>query len=158
MIKQVTDPSQQKEMNRKKQRRKIEFNGSHKEDSLLIGNFGDVEFTAKGFFDLSGMIYSKQVIEFTVIGEGFIRFHGTCGKLFIHLVKGKCDLDFSKLTSKEVTCVSLRDNSQTILGPTKIISRANLQDEAILKYDGKARLQSYSMLGNSRIEKIFALD
>ncbi|MEO7992445.1 MAG: hypothetical protein ABI663_23040 [Chryseolinea sp.] len=145
-------------MNTNKQRRKIEFNGSHKDDSLLIGNFGNVEFTAKGIFELSGMIYSKQAIEFTVIGEGFIRFHGSCSKIFIHLVKGNCILDFSKLTSREVTCVSLRDNSQTILGPTEIICRANLQDDAILKYHGKARLQSYSILGNSRIEKIFEFD
>jgi hypothetical protein len=41
-----------------------------------------------------------------------------------------------------------------MVGPTKIISRANLQDEAILTYDSKARLENFSILGNSRIEMI----
>jgi hypothetical protein len=135
-----------------KHSRKIEFDGDHKNDSLLIGNFGDVEFTAKGVFELSGMIYSKKTVEFTVIGSGLIRFHGVCKKIIIHLVKGDCLLDFSKLTTKEVCCVSLRDTSEIMVGPTKLISRANLQDEAVLKYSGTPRLQSYSIAGRSRIE------
>lgn len=137
-----------------KQTRKIEFDGDHKNDSLLIGNFGDVEFTAKGSFELSGMIYSKKNVEFTVAGSGFIRFHGVCKKLIIHMVKGDCVLDFSKLTSKEVCCVSLRDTSRIMVGPTKLISRANLQDQAILEYSGTPRLQSYSIAGRSRIELV----
>lgn len=100
------------------------------------------------------MIYSKKTVEFTVIGSGVIRFHGLCHKVIIHLVKGNCILDFSRLISKEVICVSLRDNSHTMVGPTRVISRANLQDDAILTYSGKTRLQSYSVSGNSRIEFI----
>jgi hypothetical protein len=134
-------------------RRKIEFDGDHKSDSLLIGNFGDVEFIAKGCFDLSGMIYSKNTVEFTVIGNGNIRFHGFCKKLIIHLVKGDCILDFSALTSKEVCCISLRDKSRTMVGPTKIISRANVQDEAVLNYASKPLLQNYSIIGKARIEQ-----
>ncbi|MEO5980650.1 MAG: hypothetical protein ABIS36_11420 [Chryseolinea sp.] len=135
-----------------KQLRKIEYEGDHKIDSLLIGNFGDVEFTARGKFELSGMIYSKKSVAFTIIGTGLIRFHGVCQKLTIHLVKGNCTLDFSELTCSEVCCVSLRDNSTTVIGPTKVISRANLQDEAVLKYRGTPRLQSYTLSGSSRIE------
>jgi hypothetical protein len=61
-------------------------------------------------------------------------------------------VDFSRLSSKEVCCVSLRDNSRTLVGPTQIISRANLQDDAVLTYSGKPLLQSYSVAGRSRIE------
>jgi len=135
-----------------KQLRRIEYEGDHKIDSLLIGNFGDVEFTARGNFELSGMIYSKKSVAFTIIGEGLIKFHGVCQKVIIHLVKGNCVLDFSELTSSEVCCVSLRDNSTTMLGPTKLITRANLQDGAVLKYKGTPRLQNYTLSGSSRIE------
>jgi hypothetical protein len=137
----------------KTKRTKMSFEGDHKSDSLMIGNFGDVEFLAKGVFDLSGMIYSKKTVEFTVIGTGNIRFHGFCKKLIIHLVKGECILDLSALTSKEVLCVSLRDKSKTMVGPTKIITRANVQDEAILKYSNKSLLIDYSIVGNAKIEQ-----
>jgi len=128
------------------------FEGDHKSDSLLIGNFGDVEFLAKGVFDLSGMIYSKQTVEFTVVGTGNIRFHGYCKKLVIHLVKGECVLDLSALTTKEVWCISLRDRSRTMVGPTRVIGRANVQDDAVLKYPCQAFLRDYSIVGNARIE------
>lgn len=134
-------------------RRKIEFDGDHKSDSLLIGNFGDVEFFARGSFDLSGMIYSKKTVEFTVIGTGNIKFHGFCRKLIIHLVKGECVLDFSALTSREVSCISLRDKSRTMVGPTRVITRANVQDEAVLNYSSKPLLQNYSIAGKARIEQ-----
>lgn len=134
--------------------RKIEYEGDHKIDSLLIGNFGDVEFTAKGNFELSGMIYSKKSVAFNIIGNGLIKFHGVCSKIIIHIVKGNCTLDFSDLVSSEVCCVSLRDNSTTMIGPTKLISRANLQDEAVLRFKGTPRLQSYTLSGSSRIESM----
>jgi hypothetical protein len=137
-------------------RKKIEYEGHHKTDSLLIGNFGDVEFIAKGNFDISGMIYSKKTVEFTVIGNGTIRFNGFCKKIIIHLVKGECTLDLSALSSKEVCCISLRDRSQIWLGPTKVITRANVQDEAIFKYASKPVLKSYSVIGNAKIECIAA--
>jgi len=134
--------------------RKIEYDGEHKDDSILIGNFGDVDFIARGDFELSGMIYSKQTVTFTVLGKGLIKFHGVCHKLIVNLVKGDCILDFTELESHEVSCVSLRDNSRTFIGPTRIISRANLQDEAILKYNGNPRILNYTVSGNSRIEAV----
>lgn len=132
--------------------RKIEYDGEHKDDSILIGNFGDVDFIAKGDFELSGMIYSKQTVTFTVLGKGLIKFHGVCNKAIINLVKGDCVLDLSQLESHEVVCISLRDSSKTLIGPTKIISRANLQDDAVMKYIGNPRVHNYTVSGNSRIE------
>lgn len=135
------------------QPRTIEFTGEHKQDSLLIGNHGNVQFIAKGNFDLSGMIYSKKTVEFTLIGNGLIRFRGFCQKVIIHLVKGNCTLDLSELGSEEVCCFSLRDTSRIMIGPTKIISRANVQDDAIFNYCKRPLLRSYSVAGNGRIEQ-----
>jgi hypothetical protein len=132
--------------------RKIEFTGDHKNDSLLIGNHGDVQFIANGTFDLSGMIYSKRTVEFTLVGSGFIRFTGFCKRIIIHLVKGDCVLDLSEVSSKEVCCFSLRDRSKIMLGPTKVITRANVQDEAIFNYSSNALVRSYSVVGRARLE------
>lgn len=132
--------------------RRIKYEGDHRHDSLLIGNFGDVEFTANGNFELSGMIYSRKTVVFNIIGNGLVRFHGVCSKIIIHIVKGNCTLDLSDLTSTEVCCFSLRDNSTTMIGPTRLISYADLQDKAVLKYKGKPRVQSYTLSGSSRIE------
>jgi hypothetical protein len=96
-------------------------------------------------------------VAFTVVGQGLIRFHGVCQKLIIHLVKGDCIVDFSQLSASEVSCISLRDTSRTILGPTKLISRANLQDAATLTYKGHPRLQNYTLSGMSRIEGMDAI-
>jgi hypothetical protein len=134
--------------------RRIEFQGNHKSDSLLIGNHSDVEFIASGNFDLSGMIYSKKTVEFTLIGSGLVRFTGFCKKIIIHLVKGDSILDLSELSSREVCCFSLRDRSRIMIGPTKVISRANIQDEAIFNYASKPLVKSYSLVGRGRIEQI----
>jgi hypothetical protein len=137
--------------------RRIEFQGVHKNDSLLIGNHGDVEFIANGSFDLSGMIYSRKTVEFTVIGSGLIRFTGFCKRIIIHLVKGDSILDLSELSSKEVCCFSLRDRCRIMIGPTKVISRANVQDEAVFNYASNPLLQSYSVVGKARIEPVAAV-
>ena len=133
--------------------RRIEFLGDYKNDSLLIGNHGDVELIVNGCFDLSGMIYSRKTVEFTVIGSGLIRFTGFCKKVIIHLVKGDCILDLSGLSSKEVSCISLRDRSRIMIGPTKVISRANVQDEAIFYYASMPLVRSYSLAGKARLER-----
>jgi hypothetical protein len=140
----------------KKSRSKMVFDGDHHADSLMIGNYGDVEILAKGSFNLSGMIYSKSTVELTVVGNGKITFHGYCKKLIIHLAKGDCTLDLSKLSTREVICISLRDKSKTMIGPTKVITRANVQDEAIFQYSSKPLLQDYSIVGNAKIESIAA--
>ncbi len=135
--------------------RKIEFEGEHKNDSLLIGNFGNVEFVANGQFDLSGMIYCpKGAIEFDVTGTGEVSFYGVCKRLIIKNASGNCRLDFSKLTCQEVQHLSLKEHSEVVIGTTRIIRRAHLQDEAVLQFSDKTILLNYSMYGKSQIQRV----
>lgn len=83
-----------------------------------------------------------------MLGNGLTKFHGVC------LVKGDCILDFTELESHEVSCISLRDNSRTFVGPTRIISRANLHNDAILTYSGNPGILNFTVSGNSRIEAV----
>jgi hypothetical protein len=133
--------------------RNIEFIGEHKDDSIVIGNYGDVKFVAKGNFDLSGLIYcGKNTVEINLEGEGIVSFKGVCKKLMIRGVRGNCTLDLSNLTSQVIWCESIKDNSVITLGPTKLIELISLDNEAIVKYEGKPVLLNYSLKGNSRIE------
>lgn len=135
--------------------RKIVFEGNHKDDSLLIGNFGDVEFVANGKFDLSGMIYCpKGSVEFDVTGTGEVSFYGVCKKLIIKNASGDCRLDFSKLTCQEVQHLSLKEKSKVVIGSTRIIRQAKLQDEAVLQFSDKTILLNYSMYGKSQITRL----
>jgi hypothetical protein len=132
--------------------RKIEFIGEHKDDSIVIGNYGDVKFVAKGNFDLSGLIYcGKNTVEFNIDGDGVVVFKGVCKKLMIRGISGNCTLDFSNLTSQVIWCESVRGNSVITLGPAKIIELISLDNEAIVKYDGRSVLMNYSLRGNSKI-------
>lgn len=133
--------------------RKIEFIGEHKDDSIVIGNYGDVKFVAKGNFNLAGLIYCvKNTVEISVDGDGEIAFKGVCKKLIIRGIRGNCTLDLSNVTSQAVWCESVKDNAVISLGPTKIIELISLDNEAVVKYDGKPVLLNYSLRGNSRIE------
>jgi hypothetical protein len=133
--------------------RKIEFIGEHKNDSIVIGNYGDATFIAKGNFDLSGLIYcGKNTVEFNIEGEGTITFTGVCKKLLIRGMKGNCSLDLSDLTSELVWCESVKGKSVITLGPTKIIELLSLDEDALVRYEGKPVVLNYSLRGNSRIE------
>jgi hypothetical protein len=133
--------------------RKIEFIGEHKSDSIVIGNYGDATFIAKGKFDLSGLIYcGKNTVEFNIAGEGNITFTGVCKKLMIRRMEGNCNLDLSDLTSEQVWCEAIKGQSVITLGPTKIIELLSLDEEALVRYEGKPVLLNYSLRGNSRIE------
>ncbi|MBL0744460.1 hypothetical protein [Chryseolinea lacunae] len=135
--------------------RKIEFDGVHRNDSLLIGNFGDVEFVAKGSFELSGLIYCvRNAVTFFVKGDGHLTFHGTCRKLVVEYASGNCVLDFSKLETKEVCCVALKGNAEVIIGPTKVVSRANVHDEAVLRYTNNPVFTNHTVSGMARIEPV----
>jgi len=135
--------------------RTIQFEGDHKNDSLLIGNFGDVEFVAKGSFDLGGMIYCvRGTVTFRVAGDGCITFHGSCRRLVIDYANGNCVLDFSKLECKEVVCTTVKGRAEIVLGPTKVITRANVQDEATLWYTNNPVFTNYSISGTARIQQL----
>jgi hypothetical protein len=133
--------------------RRIEFIGNYKDDSIVIGNYGDARFIAQGTFDLSGLIFcSKNTVEINVDGEGTVAFRGVCKRLIIRNVRGSCKLDFTGLTAERVWCESIKDTATVTLGTTRIIELISLDDDAIVKYSGKPVLLNYSLRGNSKIE------
>jgi hypothetical protein len=133
--------------------RKIEFIGAHKDDSIVIGNYGDVKFVAKGNFDLAGLIYcGKNTVEFNIEGDGKVSFRGVCKKLMIRGIFGNCTLDLSNLTSQVIWCESVKGNAVITLGPTKLIELISLDNEAVVRYEGKPLILNYTLKGNSRIE------
>ena len=132
--------------------RNFEFIGDHNNDSIVIGNYGDAKITAIGNFNLSGIIYcGKNTIEFNMAGKGAASFTGVCKKLMIRGMDGNCKLDLSQLTADIVWCESVKGKSEIILGPTRLIELINLDNEAVVKYDGKPLLLNYSLRGNSKI-------
>ncbi len=133
--------------------RKIEFIGDHNDDSIVIGNYGDVKFVAKGTFNLSGLVYcGKSTVEITLEGEGLVSFRGVCRKLLIRGIRGNCTLDLSGVTAKKVWCESVKDQSVIALGPTKMIELISLDHDAVVRYEGRPIVLNYSLRGNSRIE------
>lgn len=133
--------------------RRIEYIGAHKNDSIVIGNYGDVKFVAQGTFDLAGLIYcGKSTVEFNIEGDGTITFNGVCKRLIIRGMKGNCTLDLRNLTCQNVWCESIKDNSIVILGNIKVIELISLDHEAVVRYEGKPVLMNYSVRGNARIE------
>lgn len=133
--------------------RKFEFIGNHQDDSIVIGNYGDAKFIAKGMFNLSGLIYcGKNTVEISLSGEGVVTFSGVCKKLMIRGIDGNCTLDLSNVTSELVWCESVKDSAIITLGPTKIIELISLDNHAVVRYPGKPLLLNYSLRGNSRIE------
>lgn len=133
--------------------RKIEFIGNHKDDSIVIGNYGDARFIARGTFDLSGLIFcSKNTVEINLEGEGTVTFRGVCKKLIVRNVRGNCSLDLTGMTTERVWCESIKESAVITLGTTRIIELISLDDDAVVKYGGKPVLLNYSLRGNSRIE------
>lgn len=134
--------------------RYFEFIGSHKDDSLVIGNYGDAKLVAKGNFDLSGLVYcSKNTVEISADGVGTVTLRGVCKRVLIRGVRGNTVLDLSQLSSKYVWCESVKDQAIIKLGPTKIIELISLDNEAAVHYDGKAVLMNYALRGNAKIHK-----
>jgi hypothetical protein len=132
--------------------RNFEFIGNHKDDSIVIGNYGDAKLVAKGNFDLSGLVFcSKNNLEISLDGEGTVSLRGVCKKLIIRGIRGKATLDVSQLSSKFIWCESVKDQTVIKLGPTKIIELISLDHDASVHYDGKPVLMNYVLRGNSKI-------
>lgn len=130
----------------------IEFIGDYTDDSIVIGNYGDAKITAIGNFSLGGLIYcSKSTVEFTMAGAGEASFTGVCKRLIIRGMDGNCTLDLSRLTSEVVRCESIKGSSVIILGPTRLIELITLDNDAVVRYEGKPVVLNYSLRGNSKI-------
>jgi hypothetical protein len=137
--------------------RKIEYIGNHSNDSIVIGNYGDVKFVAQGNFNLSGLIYcGKSTVEITLSGEGVVSFNGICRRLMIRGIDGNCILNLSNLTCEVVWCESVKGNAIINLGPTRLIELISLDHEAVVRYPGNPVLLNYSLRGNSKIESMAA--
>ena len=139
----------------KMKRRKIRYIGEHKDETILISNDGDVSFLAEGKFVLSGLMYCPRYsVEFNVSGQGTISLRGVCKKLFIKNITGDCLLDLSEVVCKEVYCNSAKGKSIIRIGSTKLISQANLEDEAILQYKGKPLVTNCTLKQSARMESL----
>jgi hypothetical protein len=133
--------------------RKFEFIGDFTNDSIVIGNYGDASLVARGNFNLSGLIYcGKSTVEMEIAGDGLIAFKGVCKKLLIRRIEGNCVIDLSNLTTESVWCESARGKSVVTLGKTKTIELLSLDEDALVRYEGKPILMNYSLRGNSKIE------
>jgi len=133
--------------------RRIEFIGDFTNDSIVIGNYGDASLVARGNFNLSGLIYcGRNTVEMEIAGDGLITFKGVCKKLMIKRVEGNCVIDLSDLTTQSIWCESARGKSIVTLGRTRTIELLSLDEDALVRYEGKPLLLNYSLRGNSKIE------
>jgi hypothetical protein len=134
----------------KKQR--INFTGNTKEDSLVVGSHGDAVITVDGNFELSGIIYCpKFSVTLAIKGDGKICFRGKCNRVIIKKMDGNCTLDLSDLTCKELRCESIRGQATVITGKTRVITQANLSDEAELHIPERRLVTNSYTTGSSKI-------
>jgi hypothetical protein len=117
--------------------RNIQFIGDQKNNSILVGNYGDAKITALGNFDLSGLIFCrKSTVEFELAGDGIARFKGICKQLVINRIEGNCTLDLSELSCQIVRCEVVKGRSVVILGKIRTIELISIDEEATVKYEG----------------------
>lgn len=127
-------------------RREIRYKGDHKDESLLISNYGNVLLVAEGKFELSGLMYCPRYsVEFKVFGQGTISFRGACKKIIIKNITSDCQLDLSEVVCKEVQVKSAKGKAIILIGPTKLISQANLEEEAVLQFKGRPLITNCSL-------------
>lgn len=128
------------------------FKGEIKDDSILIGSHGDAVVKIEGTFDLSGIVYCpKYKLILSIEGNGVITFRGICNQIVIRKMSGNCTLDLRDLTAKELRCESVRKKSRIIAGKTRVVTKANLFDEAILHLSDRPLITSFATSGNAQI-------
>lgn len=135
--------------------RNLEFIGNHENHSILLGDFGDAKITAKGIFNLSGIVLCrKSTLEIFMDGSGLVSLNGHCKTLLIHRLSGDCTLDLTDLACRKVRCESATGKSAILFGRTRVIEQLVLENEAYVRYPKRAVIHNYSISGNARIEKI----
>lgn len=128
------------------------FKGDVKEDSILIGSHGDAMVIIDGNFDLSGIVYCpKYTLTLSITGNGVIAFRGITNRIIVKKMSGDCTLDLRDLTCKELRCESLRKKARILAGKTRVVTRANLADDALLQLSDRPLITSSITAGNSQI-------
>jgi hypothetical protein len=128
------------------------FKGDTKDDSVLIGSHGDTNVSVDGSFEISGIVYCpKYALTLSIVGNGTISFRGICNRIIIKKMTGDCTLDLRDLTCKELRCESVRKKSKIIAGKTRVVTRANLYDDAILQLVDRPLITSSLISGNAQL-------
>jgi hypothetical protein len=123
-----------------------------KDDSVLIGSHGDAVIQISGTVDISGIIYCpKYTVTLQIKGDGKVVFRGICNRVIVKRMQGNCTLDLRDLTCKELRLEFIQNQSMIITGKTRVISQANLNDDAILHIAEKALLTRSLISGSSKI-------
>lgn len=134
----------------KKQR--FNFSGIIKEDSLVVGSHGDALINIAGEFDISGLIYCpKYTITVAISGDGVVAFRGKCSRVVIKRMEGNCTLDLTDLTCTELRCESASGQAKIISGKIRVLTQANLADEAVLHLAERPLITSSYTSGSSQI-------
>ena len=128
------------------------FKGEIRDDSILIGSHGDATVTIEGTFELSGIVYCpKYTLKLVIDGNGTVALRGICDRVLIKKMSGNCTLDLRDLTCKELRCESVRKKSTILAGKTRVVTRANLSDDAVLRLSDRPLITSALTSGNAQI-------
>ncbi len=134
--------------------RDLEFIGNQENHSIVLGDYGDAKITAKGVFNLSGIVLCrKNTLEIYLDGTGSVSLKGHCKTLIIHNISGECTLDVTDLACRKFQCHSATGKSTILLGRTRVIEQLVIGNNAYLRYPGRAVLSNYSISDNARIEQ-----
>ena len=135
--------------------RNLKFIGYNKNDSIVLGNYGDASVIARGTFQLSGIVLCrKSTFEIDIDGKGMVSFKGRCKNLVIRNISGDCTVNLSDLACRSVKCLSASGKSTILLGRTRVIEQLVISNDTIVLYKGKPRLENYSITENAKFEGI----